>query len=1065
MISLTSPVSPALVPSSPPPGVTRCHVLPGRLRLDVSGLKRDDALCAAVVAAVSALPGVQRVSGSIWTGRILVGFHPEAVTAEEVEEACAVARAEALAGGRGEISHSNGYHAPRPADECGSPAPVARLRDRFRTSFGTSEAPRGERLWHALEVPEVLSELTTDADVGLTTTEAARRLRRRGPNRLQEIEPPSFGRLFAGELISVVTLALLGAAAVTLVVGKVRDGAVIAGIVVVNAALGALQNFRADRSLRALRELSAPHARVLRSGQIAELPAEELVAGDVVLLREGDGVPADVRLIKARGLEIDESPLTGESVPVRKSHAACAAETPLAERESVAFLGTNVVSGRAKAVVVGTGMATEMGRITRLLGQGAEGPGPLAQRMERLVVRLLWGSAAAGAAIAGVGMLRGNPFLPMLLTGISVAVAAVPEGLPIFVTIAQASAVRRMARRQMLVRRLAALETLARVSVVCCDKTGTLTQNEMAVRALTNGRVTWEVTPTTDGRMEFFAGEHFAAHSESYHAAGLERLLTMGVLANSARLVPTGGVDGTGSGERLVQGSRSEAALLLAAEGAGLDLERLRAGYRKCAETPFDANRRDSRVLYECPEGGYLLLVKGAPEAILPACGCWQPEGEARPLEEADRARLRKECHALAGAALRLFALACQRLEAPLTDEELDRFPPELVFEGIFGLADPPRHDVPEALAACHAAGIRVAMITGDHPETARAIAEELGLAPRGARVLTGPEIEELEEGALRAAVREAAVFARVTPEHKLRIIAAMQDDGQRVAMTGDGVNDAPAIRLADVGVSMGRRAAEVTRQASALILTDDRLTTLTRALSEGRAIQHNLRSALGFLLGGNLGEALFLGLAVVAGMPVPLLPGQILLLNLLSDALPIIAIVAQPPTSRTLAEPSPPGEERVINRGLYREIATRGAATGAAALTAFALGLRMTGGNLVAARSIGFATIVGGQFMQISAEAGLRRGMEPEGRWTLGASLVASSLGLFGCLHLPLMQRLFDLTALNAAGWGLGLACSFAATVVLRLVLPRLVAPETPRSLPALPPATAQPVEAVVVG
>jgi Ca2+-transporting ATPase len=1045
--------------------VARFHALPGRLRLDVSGLKRDATLCAAIVAEVSALPGVRRVTGSVWTGRVLVSFDRDVITAEEVETAVAAVRVDALASGRGEDGKTNGYHARAASPGAGSVSAVARLRARFRTDLGPREPARGERLWHALEVPAVLRELATDADVGLAATEAARRLRRRGPNRLQEIEPPSFGRLFLGELISVVTLALLGAAAVTLVVGKVRDGAVIAGIVVVNAALGALQNFRADRSLRALRELSAPHARVLRSGQIAELPADELVAGDVVLLREGDGVPADVRLIKARGLEIDESPLTGESVPVRKSHEACAAETPLAEREGVAFLGTNVVAGRAKAVVIGTGMGTEMGRITRLMGQGAEGPGPLQQRMERLVVRLLWGSAAAGVAIAGVGMLRGEPFLPMLLTGISVAVAAVPEGLPIFVTIAQASAVRRMARRQMLVRRLSALETLARVSVVCCDKTGTLTQNEMAVRALTNGRVTWEVAPTSNGRMEFYAGEHFAAHPESYHAAGLERLLTMGVLANSARLVPTGGADGTGSGERLVQGSRSEAALLLAAEGAGLDLERLRAGYQKCAETAFDANRRDSRVLYERPEGGYLLLVKGAPEAILPACGSWQPEGELRVLEEADRARLRKECHALAGSALRLFALACQRLEVPLTDEELDQFQPELVFEGIFGLADPPRHDVPEALAVCREAGIRVAMITGDHPETARAIAEELGLAPRGARVLTGPEIDGMEDTALREAARDAAVFARVTPEHKLRIVAALQDDGQRVAMTGDGVNDALAVRLADVGVSMGRRAAEVTRQASALILTDDRLTTLTRALSEGRAIQHNLRGALGFLLGGNLGEALFLGLAVVGGMPVPLLPGQILLLNLLSDALPIIAIVAQPPTTRTLAEPSPPGEERVINRGLYREIATRGAATGAAALAAFALGLRMTGGNLVMARSIGFATIVGGQFMQISAEAGLRRGMEPEGRWTLGASLVASSLGLIGCLHLPLMQRLFDLCSLNAAGWGLALASSFVATAGLRVVLPRMVAAEAARPMRALPPATVRTAEAMAGG
>jgi magnesium-transporting ATPase (P-type) len=343
-------------------------------------------------------------------------------------------------------------------------------------------------------------------------------------------------------------------------------------------------------------------------------------------------------------------------------------------------------------------------------------------------------------------------------------------------------------------------------------------------------------------------------------------------------------------------------------------------------------------------------------------------------------------------------------------------------------------------------------MITGDHPETARAIAAELGLARPGARVLTGPEIDVLDDAALGDAVRGVAVFARVTPEHKLRIVAALQRGEQRVAMTGDGVNDAPAVRLADVGVSMGRRAAEVTRQASALILT--------RALAEGRAIQNNLRSALGFLLGGNLGEALFLGMAVVVGLPVPLLPGQILLLNLLSDALPVIAIVAQPPSARTLAEPTPPGEERVVNGGLSREIVTRGAATGAAALAAFTLGLRATGGNLVAARSIGFATIVGGQFMQITAEAGLRRGIEAEGRRTLAAALLASVAGLYGCLHLPLMQRLFDLCGLNAAGWGLALAASLVACAGLQFVVPWVTRPssEAPlRSALALPPASTE--------
>jgi Ca2+-transporting ATPase len=888
-----------------------------------------------------------------------------------------------------------------------------------------------------------LRDLASDGRVGLTSAEARRRLARYGHNALAERPPPSFLRMALGQLASVVTLALVGAAAVTAMLGHMRDGVVILGILAVNAVLGALQDFHADRSLRALRSLSAPRARVLRDGEVRELPAADLVPGDIVLLREGDGIPADVRLVRCRSLEVDEALLTGESLPVRKSDATVELTRPLAERTGVAYMGSSVVGGRAKALVVATGMATEMGRITGLLEQPDEVQSPLQRRMGQLVKQLLAGSLLLGAVVGAIGIVRGQTPLSMLMTGISMAIAAVPEGLPVFVTVAQAAAVRRMARRQMLVRRLSALETLARVSIVCCDKTGTLTANEMHVRAITDGATSWRVQPSPAGYAFFEGDQRIAPLSQP----PLVHLLTLGVLGTSSRLLDGNGHgNGSRNGDtgRLIQGSRTGAAFLLAADAAGLDLSLVRERYEKVAEAPFDTARRDNRLLYQDPGGGYLLIVKGAPEAVLPRCVARiTPEGESA-LNDPERAAIVSQADAMARDALRVLAIGCVRLDGPLTDLELEAADVAVSFAGLVGLMDPPRSDVSDAIAQLRRAGIRVAMITGDHPETARAIAAELGLSPSHAEALTGPQIDAMSDAALAEAVREIHLFARVTPEHKLRIVAALQGARERVAMTGDGVNDAPAVRLADVGISMGRRGAEVTRQAAALVITDDRFPTILGALAEGRAIQRDLRRGLGFLLGGNTGETLFVAAAIAAGLPMPLLPGQILLLNLLSDALPILALVAQPPTRQILDRSIDATREPVVAPDLFREVGIRGAATGAAALGAFAYALRS--GNLALARSVGFATIVGGQLFQIAAE-GLfgREAAAGEGRAILGSALLVSAAALAASLHLPWFQQMFALVSPGRAGWGAALAASATASAGLLVLRGASSRPQLP--------------------
>ena len=710
--------------------------------------------------------------------------------------------------------------------------------------------------WHAQSPEEVRARLGVD-DGGLTTAQAAERLAAFGPNVLPRITGPWWWQLLLRQVASPLMYALLASAGIAIALGELEDGLVVLAVVILNALIGFVQEFRAGRAIAALAELVAEPATVRRDGRWLRLPAEEVVPGDLVAFAPGDRVPADVRLLHGDALLTQEAALTGESVPVTKSPAPVSEKAPLAERHSVLYAGTTVAAGSGHGVAVATGSETELGRISGLLQDVDELTTPLTRELDRVgrAVTVLIGAAAVVLAV--VAAVRGFTPADAALAGISLAVAAVPEGLPAVVTIALAIGVQRMARRRAIIRHLPAVETLGSTTVMASDKTGTLTVNEMTVQS------TW--TPQ----------------------GGVDELLRAGVVCNDASLA-------AGS----VVGDPTEVALLAAAERAGMDTQAERARLPRLAALPFDSGRRFMATLHARPGGGTVLYVKGAPEVLLDRC------------RGVDRAAVRREVDRLAAQGQRVLLFASR---PDVAAERLDQALDDLRLLGLQGMLDPPRPEAVEAVEACRRAGIRVLMITGDHPRTATAVGAALGLGDRPAT--TGVELDELDDVQLRDRARATDVYARVAPEHKLRLVRALRADGGVVAMTGDGVNDAPALRQADIGVAMGQTGTATAKEAADMVLADDNFATLRAAVEEGRRVYDNLVKALTFVLPTSLGQALIIAVAVLAfplehGEPVlPVQPVQILWINL------IVAVALALPLALEAPEPDlmdrPPRDPR----------------------------------------------------------------------------------------------------------------------------------------------------------
>lgn len=862
--------------------------------------------------------------------------------------------------------------------------------------------------FYNLSPEETAAQLGTDLNEGLSADEARERLARDGYNEFEKKKHKTWLAKFFDQFKSFMIIVLLVAAAISGVVGGMNgegftDAIIILFIVVLNAIIGVLQESKAERSLDALERMSSPHCKVVRDGQAVVIESRELVVGDVVLLDTGDSVPADLRLVEAANLKVQEAALTGESVPEEKFTTAIDGEVPLGDRDNMAFASSSVTYGRGRGVVTAVGMKSEMGKIASMIQSVPDMKTPMQVRLDKLGKGLAIAALAICAIIFLVGVLHGRGLLDMFMTAVSLAAAAIPEGLPAVSTIVLAVGVQRLAKRNAIVRKLPSVETLGSTTVICSDKTGTLTQNRMTVvKTYTDGAAS-ELTKRTSGEPDT-----------------RDRLMTIAMLANDGKLVQE---DGRWTGI----GDPTETALLDLGMKYDMRKEDLEARLPRVAEIPFDSERKRMATVHDRGDGHLLVAVKGGLDEVLSCCTRIYDKGTARPLTEADRKQLAEANLRMAGDALRVLAMAyaeIDRLPDTVTPDTLER---ELVFVGMVGMIDPPRIEVKDAVEKCRRAGIKPVMITGDHKITAVAIARSLGIMTEGDRALTGMDVEKMSDEELQANVDKVAVYARVSPEHKVRIVKAFQARQNIVAMTGDGVNDAPALKLADIGVAMGITGTDVSKEAADVVLTDDNFATIVSSVEEGRRIYDNTLKAIQFMLATNMGEILVLFISVMANWATPLLPIHILWINLVTDSLPALALSVDPAEKDVMNRKPIDSRQGFMTRPFAIRLALEGLMIALLTLTAYQVGLRT--GGVDAAQTMTFATLA---FSQIAIIFGIRSGNHSafrgmfNNKYLLGAVAIVAVLMLV-VLLIPGLEVVFHTVPLTGTQWwwvvGLSLA------------------------------------------
>lgn len=880
---------------------------------------------------------------------------------------------------------------------------------------------------HAQTFDSLSDLLGNEIKSGLTSDEARKRLQTVGHNELQEAPRDPSWKRFLHQFSDPIVWILILAAVVAGVVGEWIDTAAILAIVMLNAVISFLQEERAEHAIAALQKMSSPAAKVRRDGELITVPARELVPGDRIELEAGDHIPADARLLDAFSMRVEEAPLTGESTPTDKQpREQLDADVPLGDRENMVYLGTVCVAGKASAVVVATGMSSELGKIAGLLSRSEREPTPLQRRLAELG-KLLGIVCLAIVAIIFVFQIRRGTLLDVFLSSVSLAVAAVPEGLPAVVTLALALGLQRVAKRNALVRKLPSVETLGSVTVICSDKTGTLTRNEMTVREIVTGSRLFHLTgigytPRGEFRPDHDSNDPITPSDNS----DLIQALTIASICNSAAVRTA-----ENSEEWQVIGDPTEGALLVAALKAGLQIDRTSTDI--VHEIPFDSERKAMSVILRQPDGRMMMFTKGAPEVILGYSSSERIDGEVVTLNDERLKEIRSTNSRMAGRALRVLGVAYREL-AESDDPQVER---DLIFAGLIGMIDPPRVEAREAIIRCRSAGIRPVMITGDHPETAQAIATELGIVEPSDRVLPGQELDTLSDDRLLETVDSVSAYARVSAEHKLRIVKALKDRGHVVAMTGDGVNDAPAVKTADIGIAMGITGTDVTKQAADMILTDDNFASIVNAVEEGRAIFDNIRKVVYFLLSCNAGEMLLMFVAAVIGWPVPLAAIQILWINLVTDSLPALALTLEAPEQGVMNRPPRSQKEPVIPWKQGVQIVLYGILVASACIAGFWLIYQGDAQHLDAARATTFCIAAFSQLAISFAFRNPNKTLFQIGIFTnpwLFAGMVASTLLQLGVVIFPVTRRVFEIEHSLGSEWLIIVLLSLAPVTVVEL-------------------------------
>ncbi|MCU9600088.1 cation-translocating P-type ATPase [Pallidibacillus thermolactis] len=881
--------------------------------------------------------------------------------------------------------------------------------------------------YHEMNPEEIREKIQTDFNKGLTEEEVSRRRKQFGFNELQEGEKQSALLLFFSQFKDFMVIVLLVATLISGLLGEYIDAIAIMAIVLLNGILGFFQERRAEKSLEALKELSAPTATVLRNGKWVKIPSKEIVPGDIIRFSSGDRIGADVRILEANSLEIEESALTGESVPTSKDTEVIHGENVgIGDMSNMAFMGTMVTRGSGVGVVIGTGMKTAMGQIADMLQTTETLTTPLQRRLEQLGKILIIVALFLTLLVVMIGIMQGHDLYTMFLSGVSLAVAAIPEGLPAIVTIALSLGVQRMIKKNSIVRKLPAVETLGCASVICSDKTGTMTQNKMTVTHLWANNEVWNVSGqgyVPEGK--FMKNNNIVDPKKDVH---FEKLLSFAMLCNHANFITEK------KNDYKLDGDPTEGALLVAGLKAGFTRENLLNEYTIIQEFPFDSARKMMTIIVENKKGERFAITKGAPDILIQLSESVFANGKEQHLTQQWKNRLQQAVESLAKQALRTIAISYKKLNTKTTYVHESEVENNLTFIGLHGMIDPPRPEVKDAIKECKEAGIKTVMITGDHVITAKAIGKELGLIRSDSLVLDGATLDTMSVEELEEVVDRVSVFARVSPEHKLKIVKALQNNGHIVAMTGDGVNDAPAIKAADIGIAMGITGTDVAKESSSLVLLDDNFATIKAAIQEGRNIYENIRKFIRYLLASNVGEILVMLFAMILAMPLPLVPIQILWVNLVTDGLPAMALGLDRPEDDVMKRAPRSPKEGVFARGLGWKVISRGFLIGVATLIAFIVVYRNNPNDLAYAQTVAFATLVLAQLIHVfdcrSEHSIFSR--NPFGNPYLVWAVISSVILLLVVIYYPPLATVFHTVPIVPRDWLLILAMASIPTFLL---------------------------------